>query len=354
MLIFLIVILLLAALLEYRSLRGGTACVDGDFILSANRVEADAPVTLTVSAANRGRLPISYLALRIGFPLCASLPAEASVEQQRSLRILCEVFRLWGRQSRSRSIEFRIDQRGVHTLSGRSVARGDFLGLHSETSRFDTRRQMLVYPRPLKSRALTEALGDYCGELSAQRWLIRDPVLTLGVREYTGSEPMHTISWSQTARRGELTVREFDFTRSLNCCVLLCVNGLAAEEDALLDRCCSAARTVCDTLIAAGVEAALFTNAALVGYLNEPMRSATASLGRQQDVLDILARATSAACSGAADFARAALDAQTGAAAFVLIAPHADAEALDAQRLLDSVGSGMGCLLLACDGLEVD
>ena len=50
MLIFLIVILLLAALLEYRSLRGGTACVDGEIFLSETRVEADTPVTLTVTA----------------------------------------------------------------------------------------------------------------------------------------------------------------------------------------------------------------------------------------------------------------------------------------------------------------
>ena len=351
MLIFLIVILLLAALLEYRSLRGGTACIDGDLSLSKNRVEADEPVALTVTVENNGRMPISYLAVRVGFPLCAALPEEADADQQRSLLLLSEVFRLWGRRSKSRSVSFRIAQRGVHTISGRDISRGDFLGLRNETARFDARRQMLVYPRPLRSSALSEALGNYCGEMSAQRWLLRDPVLTLGVREYTGNEPMHTISWSQTARRGELTVREFDYTRSLNCCVLLCVNGLSAEDTALLDRCCSAARTVCETLIAAGVEAALFTNAALVGYLNEPMRTATASLGRQKDVLDILARATSAACSGAAEFARAALEAQAGPAAFVLIAPHMDAAALEAQRILDA-GGGMGTLLLAADALE--
>ena len=351
MLIFLIVILLLAALLEYRSLRGGTACVDGDLSLSKNRVEADEPVTLTVTVENHGRMPISYLAVRVGFPLCAALPEDADLDRQRSLLLLSEVFRLWGRRAKSRSISFQIAQRGVHTISGRDISRGDFLALRNETARFDARRQMLVYPRPLRSDALTEALGNYCGEMSAQRWLLRDPVLTLGVREYTGNEPMHTISWSQTARRGELTVREFDYTRSLNCCVLLCVNGLSAEDTALLDRCCSAARTVCETLIAAGVEAALFTNAALVGYLNEPMRTATASLGRQKDVLDILARATSAACSSAVEFARAAMEAQVGAAAFVLITPHADEAALEAQRILDAA-SGMGTLLLAADAME--
>ena len=200
---------------------------------------------------------------------------------------------------------------------------------------------------------MSEALGSYCGELSAQRWLLRDPVLTLGVREYTGSEPMHTISWSQTARRGELMVRAFDYTRSLNCCILLCVNGLREGEDELLDRCCGAARTVCDALIASGVETALYTNAALTGLRSEPLRSATASLGRQKDVLSILARVSELPCSTAPELARGALEAQTDAAAFVLIAPHETAGIDAALDILNAQG-GMGALLIAVDGLEAD
>ena len=178
-------------------------------------------------------------------------------------------------------------------------------------------------------------------------------MLTLGVREYTGNEPMHTISWSQTARRGELTVREFDYTRSLNCSVLLCVNGLTGEDGDLLDRCCGAARTVCETLLGNGVEAQLYTNAALIGFPNAPCRSVSAAPNREEDLLDILARVTSAACSDASRLVEECLAAQTEAAAYVLIAPRADAQTDAALRLL-SARSGMGALLVAVEGLEAD
>ena len=353
MLIFLIVILLLAALLESLSLRGGTSCVDADFTLSKNRAEPDEPVALTLAVGNRGRLPISYCTVRCGFPLSAALSEATNVQRDLYLCTVTELFRLWGRQRVERSLPFSVGQRGVHTIAGREVSRGDFLGLRVESGRCATRRVLLVYPRRLESSALLEALGSYCGELTARRWLLRDPVLTLTVREYTGSEPMHTISWNQTARRGELTVREFDYTRSLNCSVLLSVSGLTGEDGELLDRCCGAARTVCETLLENGVEAQLFTNAALVGFPNAACRSVSAAPNREEDLLDVLARVTSAACSDAPRLVEECLRAQTEAAAYVLIAPHTDAGTDAALRLLNA-RSGMGALLVAVDGLEAD
>ena len=350
MLVFLVVILLLAALLESLSLRGGTAHVSTALSLDRNHAEPDAPVTLEMSVTNGGRLPISYLALIVGFPLSAELPAGADVHRDPSLLTLHSVFRLWGRQTLRRSMIFSVSRRGVHAVNARAIERGDFLGIRTETERLSIRRELVVYPRPYAHDALTEAMGSYFGELSARRWLLRDPVLAMGVREYTGNEPMHTISWNQTARRGALTVREFDYTRSLNCCVLLSVSGLTPEEMELLDRCCGAARTVVEALCDQGVEALLCTNAHLSGYGGAPVRSATASAGRQKDVLDVLARATFTACSAPTELAENAMSLLSETAAFILIAPHADAETLDALQTLNAK-SALGALLVAVDAL---
>ena len=353
MLVFFIVLLLLAALLEYLSLRGGLSCVDADFTLSKTRTEPDTPVELTTDVRNTARLPISYGALRIAFPLSASFPDGADVRRDPQQCTLSDVFRLWGRRRAVRSLRFSMGRRGVYTLAGRELARGDFLGLQLVSGRFDVRRTLLVYPPRLESAALSQALGAYSGLLSAERWLIRDPVLTLTVRDYTGAEPMRTISWNQTARRGTLTVREFDYTRSLNCRVLLSVHGLSEGDGELLDRCCSAARTVCEALLAAGVEAELFTNAALTGYPSAPYRRVTARQGQEDDLLEVLARVSETTCAGAAALAEACLSAQAEAAACVLVTPHDDSEARDALRLLNA-RSGMGALLVAADQLEVD
>ena len=351
MVIFLIVILLLAALLEYLSLRVGLSCVDADFVLSKMRTEPDEPVELTVQIGNTGRLPITYGAYSLSFPLSASLPDGIDLRNERDHIAVRDVFRLWGRRSVARSLRFSLARRGVYTVAGRELVRGDFLGIQLTSERFDTRRTVLVYPRRLESSALNQALGSYSGLLSAERWLIRDPVLTLSVREYTGREPMREISWSQTARRGALTVREFDCTRSLDCRVLLSVHGLTGADEELLDRCCGAVRTICEALLEAGVEAQLHTNAALTGFARRPFRTVTSAQGQEEDLLEVLARVIPVACSDACALAEACLDSLTGAAACVLVVPHDDEEARAALALLNE-RSGMGALLVAVDTLE--
>lgn len=352
MVVFLIVILLLAALAEYFSLRGGAACLDADFMLSKSRTEPYEPIEITTTVQNLGRVPITYSLLRISFPLSARLPAGADAKKASSDQVVQDVFRLWSRKSKQHSMSFQMERRGVYSFGGREICRGDFLGLHLSGSRFPVRRTLLVYPPRLADSALEEALGSYTGEIASQRWLIPDPNLTLGVREYTGREPMHTISWSQTARRGALTVREFDFTRSLNCRILLLVHGLKAEDDALLDCCCSAVRTICEALTASGVEAQLYTNAALSGYARLPFRAVTASQNREEDLLEVLARVTPVPCSDAALLAETCLSSQTETAAYLIVAPHADEQALGAQQLLAS-RTGLGAKLIAADTLEV-
>ncbi len=352
MLIFLVVLLLLAALLEYLSLRGGAACVDADFKLSKTRTETMEDVELITSVHNGSRLPISYCLLRIAFPLSAVLPKGTDAKRELYLCSVSDVYRLWGRQTKRRSLKFQMSKRGVYTLKGREISRGDFLGLQLSPGRFDAFQSIIVYPPRLDNETITEALGSYCGELSARRWLLSDPILTIGVREYTGHEPMHTISWSQTARRGELTVREFDHTRSLNCCVLLLVHGIASGEDHLLDLCCSTVRSVCEALLAVGVDAQLYTNAAIVGYPNLPFRSVTASPGREEDSLEVLARVTQTPCSSSAALAEECLSVGRDSAAYVIVTPHEDDEARIAMHVLDRQ-FGTASLLLAADSLEV-
>lgn len=353
MYVFLIVILVLAALLELMSLRGGSANVRTALELSEKRIEPGAEASLSVTAENVGRLPVSYLCVKPNFPLCASFPGGVSAVRELYFHTVPVVFRLWGRQKKTRQLSFRIEKRGVHRILVSELEKGDFLGLRTVSEQVSLRRDLLVYPSRLESGALLEALGADSGELSARRWLLRDPILTLGVREYTGTEPMRTISWTQTARRGELTVREFDYTRSMNCCVMLCVNGLKPEDEALLDRCCSIARTVCEELTGRGITLSLFTNASLFGYGARAYRSCTAAPGKPEDALELLTRAQTVACSPARTLAEAVLNAAEDAAAFLMIVPRRTGETEAAAELLRE-RTGLPPLVIAADGLEAD
>ena len=353
MAIFLIVILVMAALLEYLSMRGGEACVEADFELSGRKTETNTDVELITRVRRLYWLPVSYCEIGIDLPPSARLPEGADIRRDGNRSTLRDVYRLWSRRPRERRMTIQMEKRGAFLFSGRTVRRGDFLGISLTDERFDVHRTILVYPPRMQSAELSEALGSYSGLLAAQRWLLRDPVLIMGVREYTGHEPMHAISWTQTARRNELTVREFDYTRSLNCRVILAVNGLEPDEGELLDRCCSAARTVCEKLMEEGVEPVLSTNAALIGHPNRPIRSVSAGPNREEDLLEVLARVTAFACCSVSSLAEECLAEMTEISACVLITPHNDEEAQKALQLL-SARSMIGAKLFAMDELEED
>ena len=350
MFIFLIVLLCIAGILEYISLRSGTSSVDASFVLSTQRAEPGLEVELITSVRNISWMPISYYSVQTSFPMSADFPQGASVMREMHSKLLTDIYRLWPKQRITRSIPFSIEKRGVHAVIGKKVQRGDFLGLQMRGDYLVQRRELLVYPRRLENSALVEALGSYIGEISARRWLIRDPVIPIGVREYTGSEARRTISWSQTARRGELMVREFDYTRSMNCCVLFCVDGLHRDETELLDLCCSAVRTICEELTAKGVDAQLYTNSALIGYNAETYRMCVAARGKMTDALDMLARAT-AECVCSAEQMAACLDMDSDNTAFLLVAPRADASTERALALLNR-GGAVGTMMLTGDTLK--
>lgn len=99
-------------------------------------------------------------------------------------------------------------------------------------------------PRPWEDPQMALTLGGYLGEISVRRFLFEDPVLTIGVRDYTGSEPLKQIAWKQTARAGKLQVKNYDYTVDVNVTVLLNLEGLPAEQES----CFRIARTVCETL----------------------------------------------------------------------------------------------------------
>ena len=343
MILFLVVLLLLAAALETYTLYDGFRHIDFSYGPDVLRTEPDAPFHTQIRITNTGILPVSYVRTRVRLPHSLSIPDGYDTEDSyaglrpSSLagRMLPgqkeadERFFLWGRRRVTRNVESHIARRGVHLFDSARLIRGDFLGLKEIAKDVYGMTSILVYPKRLDNPGLNDHLGSFLGDLSAKRYLIRDPILTAGVREYTGYEPMHTISWSQTARRGELMVREFDYTRDLSCGVILCVTGLGPLEYDRLDTCCSLARSVCETLMQHSVAIHFYTNASLYGYTSRDVFTCEASSANEDALLEALARVQNAPTCSAEQLADASLQAEGGDAAFVVIAPyhniHADA-----------------------------
>ena len=92
-------------------------------------------------------------------------------------------------------------------------------------------------------------------------------MLTIGAREYTGREPVKSISWKHSVRTGHLMVKELDHTVGKTpslCC--LNVEGGSHEE---LERCFSLTRMVLEALEKRGFSCSFLTNAATAGAIGQ-------------------------------------------------------------------------------------
>ena len=263
MILTILFILLTGALLELISLRRDQSKLEYSFSTSAARVEPGEVFTADTTMVNHHLLPITYMDVRETFPAAVQFPEGLQAgesEQHANTVVVSNVFRMGGRQRIRRSLPISIEKRGKHLFFDAEAEVGDFLGFTQMEFHYPNYDEVLVYPRRLQSRPLTDALGSFCGEMQAQQFLIRDPILTIGVRDYTGHEPMRDIHWTQTARKGSLMVREFDYNRQLSASVILSISEVSPAEPDRMDLCCSVARTVCETLTDQGVEIDFYTN----------------------------------------------------------------------------------------------
>ena len=263
MLPVLVVIIVLGMILEALSLRRDPDMIELDHAMSANVTEPGAPFKVQAIITNKSRMPVSYLAVREIFPLAAELPEDTLFETKKDGFYVENVCRVRGRQRKRLMLDTSIRKRGVHSFKGDSIAFGDFLGFREVSKRVSTRQEIVVYPERLECPHLTDALTSFFGDVAAKRYLIRDPILAAGCREYTGREPMKDIHWLQSARRGELMVREFEYSRQLSVNVILSVNEIDPLDNEGLDDCCAAARSICESLLAKGAPVVFFTNALL-------------------------------------------------------------------------------------------
>lgn len=230
------------------------------------------------------------------------------------------------------------------------ISSGDFLGLREQMKSYGRFHEVVVPPKECASERLEDMFGGFMGEVSVNRFIMEDPVLTLGYREYTGREPMKMISWSQSARGGGLMVKKYDYTLEPTVSVVLNVDGGENMSRDLLETSLSLTRSVCTMLEQKGVKYSFSSNSMLAGMPSDP-GAVSEGLGQRHfaGILEHLGRATE---SHNVPFARLLeKEAQQGTAAGrILITPGAEEES---ERALDRLREASGGNLLVLRASEV-
>ena len=244
-------------------------------------VEPGEKVSWSATVENHGRLPVPFVRLVQDFP------NEVQLEENESWRRLfwrkntfswsCEYrMTLKARRSTTRTMAVSFSKRGVYTVGGYQLNIGDLLGFR-EVRQFADGQKVVVMPHPSSQRTAMDAVGGFLGNVSVRRFILEDPILTIGFRDYTGREPMRSISWTRSAQSGTLQVKQYDHTAERHVMVLLNVEDADEEQ---FEECLRLARSVCEKLEQHKIPYGFRTNGFLPGPLGN-VSSVMEGLGQQ-------------------------------------------------------------------------
>ena len=268
-LLFLGILAALALLLQQRAQKRGLTGVEAQHRLSVRLAEPEERFQLILSLENRSRRFQPFLRWSLRIPEEMEVWDGSAVSDDRlGGKLVSGTTWLRPRQGLEKPISVSISRRGRYLLRELTIGRGDFLGLREERFSCGNLREVVIFPREAPDQPLRQVLGGFLGDVSVRRFLFEDPVLTLGYREYTGREPMKSISWPQSAKAGHLMVKNFDYTADPSLSLVLNVECGQPDAEPWIERCYSLARTVCQELENRGIPYDFYTNAQMLGELS--------------------------------------------------------------------------------------
>ena len=321
---------------------------------SCDRDMAEPGETITWSGTveNRSRLPIPFVRLIQRFPLQAAVREEKSWQRDHYRKSMLQWFAeekmsLAPRQSRTRTVRFSFGQRGVYQVGSYQLSAGDLLGFR-ELSKTGDSREVVVIPERCKDRQTLDAVGGFLGDISVRRFILEDPILTVGFRDYTGREPMKAISWTRTATAGKLQVRQYDHTAEQHVMILLNVEGGTAEE---LEECFRIMRTVCEELEKKKIPYGFRTNGNLQGPVGKLFWMAEGLGSRHKNtILYGLGRADDTCYYSFHYLTGKTLQQRKSNESYIVVTPPLNARTAPCIRSLQAAVGGGACILIGKAG----
>lgn len=225
---------------------------------SKHAVEIGEEFEIAVTIENCKILPIAYLQIIETLPktFCYKFPGNILYDL-RNITHKSTMFML-PKQKIKRKFKVSIDSRGKHTISYVNLIAGDFFGISTVRKKLESTQEIVVYPKAINLDMELTPYGSFYGDISVQRWIINDPVLNIGIREYTGSDPQKSIHWPSSLKSGTLMVKKYDFTTDNRVMIILNIEcgkpSWSNINKDKIEKCISITRTVMEQLEELGTQ----------------------------------------------------------------------------------------------------
>ncbi|RJE90212.1 DUF58 domain-containing protein [Paenibacillus sp. 1011MAR3C5] len=224
-------------------------------------------IELVEQLENRKSLPVPWLRVE------SQLPAQLQFRQGENIEVSSgslyqnhrSFFSLGSYKRLTRTHSIKALKRGCYRLNSVTMTGGDLLGVFLNHTQFQLNDELVVYPRPadvpfhlLPSRSMQ-------GEYTVKRFIVPDPFVVAGSREYQPGDSMKQINWKASARTGGLQVHQYDYTAERNILILLNVEDSesmwrSVSNEPLIERGIEWAAGIANAAIVEGMAAGFAAN----------------------------------------------------------------------------------------------
>jgi len=344
MLIFLAILVMVVYVVQSYSGKHALKDVDYDYTFSKRLIEPEEPFELISTIINKSRRFIPFILLQENLPKGVRAVHEKAGLKEDALgnvRYNSTIY-MTARSKLERRLEIIFPSRGCYLFQGGRLHGGDFLGLQENRESFSIFREVVVYPRGVNVDQLEQMLGGFLGEVSVRRFIMEDPILTIGIREYTGSEPLNLISWKHSARNNELMVKQLDYTVETVITIVLDINGSGRDNPQHIEACFSLARSICQLFKEKNVFFDFVSNARIKTSKNQPQQLYR-NLGNAQvhDILERLGRSTHHAFESFDQTVENVRLKREKSSGVIVITPQKDLAKQEAVQVLEAAGSAV-------------
>ncbi|GGF90280.1 DUF58 domain-containing protein [Paenibacillus abyssi] len=187
-------------------------------------------------------------------------------------------------------------KRGIYRINSVSLTCGDAFGLIRNSKRLELDAELIVYPKLMSLEELQLPSQSWQGDITVKRWIVEDPFMVAGVREYRYGDSLKSVNWKATARTGELQVNQRDFTADRRLMILLNIEdheGMwnTVNEVERAEKGIAYAAALSQAAISQGMEAGFATNACMLDKAKAKVRIEPRSgEDHQAYVLETMAR----------------------------------------------------------------
>lgn len=236
--------------------------------INTKLAEPDENITFISKIYNKGFFPIMYIKLTEHLPLNADIVKEGEkghkIVTDQEDNFIQYVMYLMPHMRRTFRFDFSLPERGKYIMGNYTLTAGDFLGINDSSANGESPVSIVIMPRKSENTVALKLLGGFIGDISVRRFILEDPITTIGFKDYTGREPFKSISWSQTARAGKLQTKQYDHTIDISVSVILNVENGSKSR---LESCYSLTRSVCEELEKKHIPYDFYTNGDISGPL---------------------------------------------------------------------------------------